>query len=62
MKTELLTLHQVDHQHCARVMQLLEGDKHIYIVMEHIVNGNLEDLIVNPAYNLSQDACFHVMR
>ena len=42
-------------------MQLLESDKHIFIVMENIEGGNLDDFIIKNK-GLTEDATKHILK
>ena len=46
MRRELEILDTISHPHIVKIMQLLEGEKFIYIVMEHIDGGNLKELML----------------
>ena len=61
MKDELAMLETVDHQHCTRIMQLLEDEAHIYIVMEHLQMGDLKNFIVSNE-GLTTSQCEHVLK
>ena len=45
LKKELQTLDEIDHPNIVRIIQLLDGKKFFYIMMEHIDGGNLKEVI-----------------
>ena len=46
MRRELETLDNISHPHIVRIMQLLEGQKQFYIVMEYLEGGNLKEYML----------------
>ena len=61
MRKELITIQSIDHQYCSRVLQLLESEFNIYIVMEYIERGDLQNFIIQEQ-GLTNVECVHILR
>ena len=62
MRSELETMEESDHPNVTQILQLLEDDENIYIVMELLTGGNLQEVFNDNMCYLSDDAVNHVMK
>ena len=53
MDQELTALEKLVHPHVVHVLDLLEDDKNHYIVMEHMIHGNLHQKLAKIQDTLS---------
>ena len=62
MRSELETMEESDHPNVTQILQLLEDDENIYIVMELLTGGDLQEVFNNEGCYFSEASVCHVMK
>ena len=62
MRSELETMEESDHPNVTQILQLLEDDENIYIVMELLAGGNLQEVFNEADCYLSEASVMHVIK
>lgn len=57
----MIALQKIDHPKCACIKGLFEGESRIYIVMEYVEEGDLNNFFVSNK-GMTKDASTHILK